>query len=224
MAKWNPYNVTYSELKTDPTGSGTKANPYSRSNFRNFFHTPASFFTGESETDAADTTKAGGVWIKNAKGETVNTVASGVRILFPELGETTGAIRQRYPVMPIYGEGNSVWKRLNAFEDSLEGYQTSVSNDDVYYTVDVSHSADFTEHKHNIQISLKKYNEMKADPSIKYSVTTTKAVGHSHDLVVFVDSTKSGYPLVIQECGGDHVNAEGYICFDSHFPTLVKEL
>ena len=86
-------------------------------------------------------------------GETVNTQATGVRIMFPKIADIEGMIRQRYPVMPIYGEGNLIWKRLNAFEDSLDGYETKVTNDDMYFQMGVSHAEstgdsekDITEH------------------------------------------------------------------------------
>ena len=219
LTNWNPYKVSYADDQT-VTGSGTKNNPYSRSNRKTFFHTPASFFSGNPEVDAADTSQSGGVWIKNATGTKVNTQASGVRIMFPKIAGIDGIIRQRYPIMPIYGEGNTIWKRLNAFEDSLDGYQTSVTNDDVYYKVDLSHSSGVTPHTHSIQISFKKYKEMREDSTIKYMVSTTKAVNHSHNLVLYVDSNGK---LVIETCDDKVKNADNNICFDSHPTILAKE-
>ncbi|XP_066927101.1 uncharacterized protein [Clytia hemisphaerica] len=227
LAKWNPYDIQYSE---DPkaTGSGSKGNPYSHSDQRNFFHTPASFFTGVGESDAADTSKTGGVWIKNSTGHTVNTQASGVRIMSPEIADIEGIIRQRYPIMPIYGEGNTIWKRLNAFEDSLDGYVTKVTNDDVYFQMGVSHAEttgdsekDITEHKHTIQMSLKKFKAMKADPSLRHTVTTTKAVRHSHVLVLYYDTVDE--KLKIEECDAKPKGAGDYVCFDKHFTSLTKQ-
>lgn len=218
LANWNPYNIQYSDDQT-VTGAGTKNNPYSRSNRKLFFHTPASFFTGEAEVDAADTSQTDGVFIKNAAGAKVNTQASGVRIMFPKIAGIDGIIRQRYPIMPIYGEGNSIWKRLNAFEDSLDGYQTSVTNDDVYYKVELSHKDDVTPHTHIIQISLKKFKEMKEDQSMRYTVSTTKAINHAHSLVLRVEADGK---LIVESCDGDTKKADGHICFDSH-PTLLAK-
>jgi len=44
--------------------------------------------------------------------------ASGTRIFFPQISGV-GILRQRYPIMPIHGEGSSVWKELEATKDLL---------------------------------------------------------------------------------------------------------
>lgn len=44
--------------------------------------------------------------------------ASGTRIFFPLL-PGIGILRQRYPIMPVHGEGSSVWKELEATKDLL---------------------------------------------------------------------------------------------------------
>ena len=212
LSKWNPYNIEYEE-DAEVTGNGGENNPYSSSNRKTFFRTPHSFFTGTSETDAADTSQAGGVYIMNRANKKVHTQASGVRIMFPEIAGIEGTIRQRYPIMPIYGEGNTIWKRLNAFEDSLEGYQTHVSNDDAYFVLGISHSTVKTRHTHIIQISWKKFKAMRNDKSITMSVTTTKAAAHTHDLVVFVDDDGK---LTVKECDSKPPNAEQRVCFDHH--------
>jgi len=212
LAKWNPYNIKYEE-EGKVTGNGGENNPYSGSNRKTFFHTPDSFFSGKSEADAADTSKAGGVYIKNEDNDKVHTQASGVRIMFPKISDIEGIIRQRYPIMPIYGEGNTIWKRLNAFEDSLEGYQTHVSNDDAYFVLGISHSTVKTRHTHTIQISWKKFKDMRNDKSITMTITTTKAAAHTHDLVVFVDDDGK---LTVQDCDDKKANEEKRVCFDHH--------
>ena len=42
--------------------------------------------------------------------------SSGIRIVTPDI-ETVGAVRLRYPIMPVHGEGSGVWKELNALKD-----------------------------------------------------------------------------------------------------------
>ena len=44
--------------------------------------------------------------------------ASGTRIFIPQISGV-GVLRQRYPIMPIHGEGSSVWKELEATKDLL---------------------------------------------------------------------------------------------------------
>eukprot|EP00111_Clytia_hemisphaerica_P017985 TCONS_00053240-protein len=226
LANWNPYNIQY-EDDQKIEGSGSKNNPYNRSNGKNFFHTPASFFTGVAESDAADTSKNGGVWIKNDTGVAVNTQASGVRIVFPKIADIEGIIRQRYPIMPIYGEGNTIWKRLNAFEDSLDGYETKLTSNDVFFQMGVSHAVstgdsekDITEHTHMIQMSLKKFKAMRSDKTLRHTVTSTKAVRHTHDLVLYVDENDN---LAIEECDAKTKSDDNLICFDRHFTTLSRQ-
>lgn len=50
--------------------------------------------------------------------------ASGTRIFFPQIAGV-GILRQRYPIMPIHGEGSSVWKELEAIKDLLMKSKTN---------------------------------------------------------------------------------------------------
>ena len=43
-------------------------------------------------------------------------MASGVRIFLPNI-PGVGILRTRYPIMPVHGEGGSVWKELNALKE-----------------------------------------------------------------------------------------------------------
>ena len=43
-------------------------------------------------------------------------MASGVRIFLPNI-PGIGVLRTRYPIMPVHGEGSSVWKELNAIKE-----------------------------------------------------------------------------------------------------------
>ena len=45
-------------------------------------------------------------------------MASGVRIFLPNI-PGVGVLRTRYPIMPVHGEGGSVWKELNAIKEIL---------------------------------------------------------------------------------------------------------
>lgn len=44
--------------------------------------------------------------------------ATGTRIILP-LIYGVGSIRQRYPIMPVHGEGSAVWKELEAMKDVI---------------------------------------------------------------------------------------------------------
>ena len=43
-------------------------------------------------------------------------MSSGVRIFLPNI-PGIGVLRTRYPIMPVHGEGGSVWKELNAIKE-----------------------------------------------------------------------------------------------------------
>ena len=51
------------------------------------------------------------------------TRASGIRIFFPPINGV-GVLRQRYPIMPVHGEGSAVWKELEAMKDLLMNSKT----------------------------------------------------------------------------------------------------
>ena len=43
---------------------------------------------------------------------------TGVRIFLPNMSRV-GIVRQRYPIMPVHGEGSAVWKELEALKDMV---------------------------------------------------------------------------------------------------------
>ena len=52
------------------------------------------------------------------KGDQHRVMASGVRVFLPNI-PGVGVLRTRYPIMPVHGEGSSVWKELNAIKEIL---------------------------------------------------------------------------------------------------------
>ena len=79
--------------------------------------TPRDFFSDEEMemVDTADTT--GGVkGVLNRDGELKAMQATGIRIFLPSI-PGVGVIRQRYPIMPIHGEGSTMYKELDALKD-----------------------------------------------------------------------------------------------------------
>ena len=51
------------------------------------------------------------------------TRVSGTRTLLPNIAEV-GVLRQRYPIMPVHGQGSFVWKELEATKDLLMNSKT----------------------------------------------------------------------------------------------------
>ncbi|XP_070209272.1 uncharacterized protein [Littorina saxatilis] len=133
LHSWNPYNLLYKGDKKSPLGRTvlaggrngklTSEGAYNGTNSRHFYHTPAQFFRSGNEvnSDPADTVK-GVVGVLDPNGKVRSVVASGVRIFLPEI-KGVGVLRTRYPVMPVYAEGSTIWKELEALRDVVMNMQ-----------------------------------------------------------------------------------------------------
>ena len=125
LASWNPYNLKYrgdalSEAGQAVTadrrnGGFTAERAYNGTNSNIYYMTPQGFYDGNERDDPADTTK-NVVGVLDGNGQVRSVRASGHRIFIPSI-PGVGEIRQRYPVMPIHGEGQTVFKELQALKD-----------------------------------------------------------------------------------------------------------
>lgn len=227
LMKWNPYNIKMeTSWKNKMQGSGTEKDPYVSMDPRHFYQTPSDFFTGSVKTDSADTSKSE-VFIKNKAGKTVKTQASGVRINFPSIDGIGGIIRQRYPIMPVHGEGSSIWKRINAFEDSIQ-FNGDSSVEKKYLTTGISHptegsSNQATQHTHIIELTKEQYDYLLDNKGERVIYTTSEANTHSHEMKIFANDEGK---IEVENCDGSGQKAlEGsnqqVVCFDNH-PILLN--
>ena len=125
LAKWNPYNLKYRGDALSDAGQAVTADgrnggltaelAYNGINSAIYYQTPQEFFNGDERDDPADTTQ-GVVGVLDKNGEIRSVRASGHRNFIPSI-PGVGEIRQRYPVMPIHGEGQTVFKELQALKD-----------------------------------------------------------------------------------------------------------
>lgn len=133
LNRWNPFDLEYkgsegtaygkTVFQFGRSGGRTPDKAYNGTNSKKYYQTPSAFFSGkEVSTDAADTTK-NSVGVLNRNGDVKITRASGIRIFLPSINGV-GVLRQRYPIMPVHGEGSSVWKELEATKDLLMNSQT----------------------------------------------------------------------------------------------------
>ena len=129
------------------------------------------------------------------------------------LYQTLLNVFSRYPIMPISGEGSSVWKQLNAFHDSLAGFKTTVDESQVFYVLDFSHGENINEHNHVIQLTGAEIQSMRNDHSKEMTFTTTKAISHNHQLKV---RAKSFTELEVVECDTSVDDDTEFVCFDQH--------
>ncbi|XP_078367031.1 uncharacterized protein LOC144651043 [Oculina patagonica] len=128
LNRWNPFELEYKGSERDKlgktvfeggrNGGRTPDKAYNGTNSKKYYQTPSAFFSGqEVSTDAADTTQ-GSVGVLDKNGAVRVTRASGTRIFFPPISGV-GVLRQRYPIVPVHGEGSAVWKELEAIKDLL---------------------------------------------------------------------------------------------------------
>ena len=133
LNRWNPFDLEYKGSESGDLGKTvfeggrdggrTPDKAYNGTNSKKYYRTPSAFFSGqEVSADAADTTQ-GSVGVLNKNGEVKITRASGTRIFFPPINGV-GVLRQRYPIVPVHGEGSAVWKELEAVNDLLMKSQT----------------------------------------------------------------------------------------------------
>ena len=123
LMTWNPYDIEYKvgakskEVTLGGRNGGCTINDAYDGNRRTFFfRTPSLLFSGkEVNPDAADTSK-GIVCVLDRAGEVRKVAPTGLRIILPEIFGV-GALRQRYPIMPVHVEGSAVWKELDALKN-----------------------------------------------------------------------------------------------------------
>ena len=136
LSKWNPFDIEYkgmagSTLGKTVTANGrngdkkNKAKAYNGLAHSIYYLTPTAFFSGgEINADAADTA-LGSVGVLNKRGQLKITVASGVRIFFPNISGV-GVCRQRFPINSLASDDQTTYKELKALiavvNDPL-GYQ-----------------------------------------------------------------------------------------------------
>ena len=196
--------------------------------------TPVEFFSGgEVAGNAADTT-ASSMGVLNKTGALHLTVATGTRVFLPPiLG--VGTLRQRYPIMPVHGEGCSVWKELEATKDVLiqsktNGYvlkeplgssgplPTAPSNHPLTLTLLDAKESSIGPHKHEITLIAKEV-ELAKDGVI-FRKTTTLRAGHEHAITFkWKEGSRASYWYIIS-C--DARDTKETRCFDKHGKKMLE--
>ena len=126
LSSWNPYRIQYKGHELSKLGKTVDAHgrdgglspakAYDGANNKWYSLTPPAFYCGkEPKADAADTTKDI-LGMLTPRGRVVKTRISGHRVILPRI-RGVGALRQRWPIMPVYSDGNPVMKELHALID-----------------------------------------------------------------------------------------------------------
>ena len=236
LHSWNPFDLEYKGSERTPYGKTvflggryggrTPEKAYNGTNSKKYYLTPSAFYSGkEVSTDAADTTK-NSVGVLDRKGVVRITRASGTRIFLPPISGV-GICRQRYPIMPVHGEGSAVWKELEATKDILMnsktyGYiyreplgggsgvvPTEPANRPLTLKMEDATKTPPGAHSHEITLTPEEVELAKKGTPIMQLLTTTGA-GHQHTINV---EWKSG-KWRIKHC--DEYDRGRYRCRDRH--------
>jgi hypothetical protein len=233
LSKWNPYDIPYrgdSRTKEGKTifdgpkgrrnGRSNKNKAYNGTNSKVYYQTPAAFFNDEINRDPADTTK-GSTFVLDAGNNVRQVRASGHRIVLPNIPDV-GTLRQRYPIMPIHGEGDSVWKELEALKDIVlepnkyrHMFRDVLPDDNDSDDGTTGMIKEFTtkpsisewgSHKHHFEISPEQYDLLTRGEVVP-NIITENVNGHSHNLTII---KKKNRRYLMQSCDGRKR------CFDGH--------
>lgn len=202
LSKWNPYKIRhrggantrtgkliYGDRKTKKRDGRSQATAYDGTNSKVYYRTPNELFADEYDTDPADTTEPS-VFVLDAGGTARRVRASGHRVFLPEM-PGVGILRQRYPVMPIHGEGGAVWKELEAIKDILldpDKYQQMFRGavprkaKTVEFVTDPA-NAKYGKHVHYFEISFEDL-QILDQGGVVSDVITDISYGHTHSLTL----------------------------------------
>jgi hypothetical protein len=226
LSRWNPYNIAYhgsfdgdaAKTVTDNSRNGSKAAPYDGTHSRLFYRTPAAFYADEEYSVRPADTTGGSFYVLDKSGTAREVRGSGHRTFLPDIAGV-GRIRQRYPIMPVHGEGGSVWKELEALKDivlkpdnfkhmlhSGSGSSSGSTGATCWLEPSLPH---YGEHTHSFQLHNIDKEVLKNGGSVLK--LTTEANSHQHYITLETEQVgRKGYAIKMTKCGDEAV------CWDGH--------
>ena len=223
LINWNPYDIAYKGWQNSPQGRTVVANgrnggfspekAYNGNNRNKYFRTPAEFFSGEVDGGNADTS-GGNVGVLDKKGNVRTVRASGIKAIQSISG--IGPIRTRYPIVPVHGHGQAVWKELEAVKDivlSTKSYAHMFTErigqpENSLYKTGMSKSS--PKHTHKIELTPEEYSMI----ATGHAITKNTSVSEDHSHTVTLRDFGDG-PL-IHLCDGQKY------CPDGHRKLLLR--
>lgn len=229
LHRWNPFDIPFrtgndSAVVTEKwtrngrCGPQSDSRPYNGANRKLFYRTPVEFFAGRPKArDKADTVRDR-VCVLDAEGKTREVSASGIFIFLPPI-EGLGVLRTRYPVMPVHGEGNAVWKELNAIRDLLMDRDRLkallFSPEDEGEGLDLKLRTSRSEgqkHEHFVELSGDQVRRLRAGETVL--AVTEQRRRHTHRLTLKMNpKTKK---VFYKDCDRKK------LCFDKHPKVLIE--
>lgn len=244
LTNWNPYNITYKgHYKNDPeakfvtengnrTGGNDIHTAYNGTNSWYFFQIPQSFYSGIENKKGH-----GGIGVLDENGKVRYTRAAGIRVFIPEI-RGIGIIRQRYPIMPLYSEGNTAYKEMASLKDivlennnylkmfhnlpkdeksdKLRKNQIKLSVDrGITLIMSRATTSDPGPHNHYVDLSAEHVNTLKSKKRL--TIRSSEDSGHDHRVTIeYRPHLKN--PFVMTRC--DHKKT----CWDGHKKLLLENV
>nr|KAG5685460.1 hypothetical protein BaRGS_002768 [Batillaria attramentaria] len=125
---WNPYKIVDYGYEKTPQAQGVRRGgrnggmqpwqAFNGTNSNTFYRTPVQFFTGGLVGAQSQDTVRDAVGVLDPQGIVRRVASSGNRIVLPAL-PGLGNLRTRFPIAPVYGEGKTEWKDLDALRTTL---------------------------------------------------------------------------------------------------------
>ena len=175
------------------------------------FHTPLAFteLSLKSQRSEQSEQEKAKYWIrpehvKDKNGDPRPVVASGHYLFLPHI-QRVGDLRMRYPIMPLYESGNTVWKELKALEDSLGIHAVGTNG----VTLSLRGGGD---HQHDVYLNALHIKKLLRGETI----TAFSAVTGAHSHFIKMKAKASGVQYELVECD------KNTKCFDNHDRLVVK--
>jgi len=234
LYNWNPYNIEYKGLSNSALGKTVEAGgrnggfekdrAFNGTNHKNYFLTPASFFSASQSDSGKADTSGGNTGVLDRKGEVRVVRASGTTITKDIPG--VGTVRTRYPIMPIHGHGQAVWKELEALKDMVMNSQSFAHmfneridggyRQNAVFNMWPSTNRTVTRHVHSLELTPEDMSMLMN--SLPVTKTTSIEEGHSHTLELRSWKYKSLPRFGIRKCDGRNN------CWDGHPGGLTSDV
>ncbi|KAK7467805.1 hypothetical protein BaRGS_00036949, partial [Batillaria attramentaria] len=242
LSSWNPYDLEYkgqswtTEGQTvtagGRNGGSNVSTSFNGTNHRTYFLTPVEFYKGgEHNPDPADTVR-GAVGVLDRNGAVKQVSESGVRIFLPEIVDVGENVKIRYPIMPVFAEGSTTYKELEAIKKvlmdleanlhmlhtvpNLSGSSRPTEEENSMYQLVTQASTKVSVgiHTHHLEIPTDEaLSMMKEGGSMNIRSSLNNA--HSHLFNISFDSVNQGF--FSYTCDGDAQ------CWDGHGNLLFRE-
>lgn len=233
LLSWNPYNLNFhGDARGDAYvtaggrhGGFNASTAFTGISEKNFYMTPKEFF-GEIGHPVYKEAEESAVGVLDHHHNVQKVLPSGTRVFLPSI-PGVGRLRTRYPIAPLFREGSSVYKELDALKELVNFIDSHSSllqdppslvgkvpqlQPDAHFRTTLATKDPPGRHYHELFIEHADYE--RALRHEKITVETTQESSHTHMVEITYDS--HSHHWVITQCDGEQH------CWDGHSNMLTK--